>query len=112
MLHCNSNTFYILRGSTDSESWATVNGYWPLSIDLTNNNATFGGTLNTIGAITQNGSQVITAGNKGSYTFPPETHTHANLTFNNGGTGDASGTIYNAGTARTISYNTIGAPST
>ena len=31
------------------------------------------------------------------------------ITFNNGGTGDASGTSYNGSTARTISYNTIGA---
>jgi len=32
-----------------------------------------------------------------------------NLTFNNGGSGAASGTTYNGGTAQTISYNTIGA---
>ena len=31
------------------------------------------------------------------------------VTFNNGGTGDASGTTYNGGTARTISYNSVGA---
>lgn len=31
------------------------------------------------------------------------------LTMNNGGAGDASGTTYNGGAARTISYNTIGA---
>jgi hypothetical protein len=31
------------------------------------------------------------------------------VTFNNGGSGDASGTIYNGSAARTISYNTIGA---
>lgn len=34
------------------------------------------------------------------------------MTFNNGGSGDASGTAYNGSVARTISYNTIGAPST
>jgi len=33
-------------------------------------------------------------------------------TFNNGGSGASSGTTFNGGTARTISYNTIGAPST
>jgi hypothetical protein len=32
-----------------------------------------------------------------------------NVTFNNGGTGDVSGTTYNGSTARTISYNTVGA---
>lgn len=31
------------------------------------------------------------------------------VTFNNSGSGDASGTAYNGSTARTISYNTIGA---
>ena len=34
------------------------------------------------------------------------------VTFNNGGTGDISGTTFNGSAARTISYNTIGAPST
>jgi len=38
--------------------------------------------------------------------------TTASLTMNNGGAGDASGTTFNGGTARTISYNTVGAPST
>lgn len=34
----------------------------------------------------------------------------SSVTFNNGGSGAASGTTYNGSTARTISYNTIGAP--
>jgi len=43
MLHCNSNEFYVLRGSgTNSTGWATFNGYWPLVINLENNDATFG----------------------------------------------------------------------
>lgn len=37
------------------------------------------------------------------------TPTPAALTMNNGGAGDASGTTFNGGTARTISYNTVGA---
>jgi len=32
------------------------------------------------------------------------------LTFNNGGTGDTSGSTYNGSAAKTISYNSIGAP--
>ena len=44
-LHCNSNIFYVLRGNNDSESWTQVNSVWPLQINLTNNNATFGGTV-------------------------------------------------------------------
>jgi hypothetical protein len=119
-----------------------------------------GGTFNTIGAITQNGSQVLTAGNYTTYAAASN-HTHGNITnggaigsvanlpiitttsgllttgsfgtaantfcqgndsrlsdtrnttnsitFNNGGTGDASGTTFNGSTARTISHNTIGA---
>ena len=38
--------------------------------------------------------------------------TPSSVTFNNGGSGDASGTSFNGSTARTISYNTVGAPST
>ena len=38
--------------------------------------------------------------------------TTSSATFNNSGSGVASGTTFNGGTARTISYNTIGAPST
>jgi hypothetical protein len=44
-LHCNSGFFYILRGETDSPTWSTVSSQWPLTIDLTNNNVTFGGIL-------------------------------------------------------------------
>jgi len=43
MIHVNSNIFYVLRGANDTESWSAVNGRWPLEIDLTNNNAQFGG---------------------------------------------------------------------
>lgn len=38
--------------------------------------------------------------------------TVAAVTFNNGGSGAASGTTFNGGTAQTVSYNTVGAPST
>ena len=34
------------------------------------------------------------------------------VTFNNSGTGGASGSTFNGGTALTVSYNTVGAPST
>ena len=46
MIHVNANTFYVLRGSgTDSNSWATYAGRWPISINLSNNDATFGGNV-------------------------------------------------------------------
>lgn len=51
-LHCNANLFYILRGATDSTGWTQVGGYWPAYWDLTNNNATFGGSLWCAGNVT------------------------------------------------------------
>lgn len=45
----------------------------------------------------------------GSANISITANTGQSLTFNNGGTGDASGTTFNGGTARTISYNTVGA---
>jgi hypothetical protein len=49
----------------------------------------------------------------GSCQAPAGSGTTTNaVTFNNSGTGDASGTTFNGSVARTISYNTLGAPST
>ena len=46
MVHVNSNIFYILRGSgVNSAGWEAYGGYWPLTINLENNDATFGGSL-------------------------------------------------------------------
>ena len=53
MIHCNSNIFYVLRGSgNNSTSWATYNGYWPMELNLENNNATFGGNITAIYDVT------------------------------------------------------------
>lgn len=50
MIHNNSNTLYFLRGSGNgSTSWTAYNGYWPLSINLENNDATFGGNVYAFG---------------------------------------------------------------
>ena len=46
MLHNNSNLFYILRGGNDTESWSTVgSGWWPMTVNLTNNNVDWGGNI-------------------------------------------------------------------
>ena len=45
MLHANSDIFYVLRGSDDTTTWSQVNSKWPMEINLTNNNATFGGNV-------------------------------------------------------------------
>lgn len=72
----------------------------------------------TIGA---NGSVLVSNGTAPSYvaqsTLSVGSATTAGsvtnaVTFNNSGTGDASGTTYNGSAVRTISYNTVGAPST
>jgi hypothetical protein len=52
MIHVNSNIFYVLRGGTDSTSWSQVNSAWPLEINLTNNDATFGRNLSARGNVT------------------------------------------------------------
>jgi hypothetical protein len=39
-------------------------------------------------------------------------NTTNSVTFNNGGAGGASGSTFNGGSALTVSYNTVGAPST
>jgi hypothetical protein len=53
MLHCNSNYFYVLRGdAVNSLTFATYNGYWPLQINLENNDTTLGGNLSCVGDIT------------------------------------------------------------
>lgn len=46
MIHMNSNLMYFLRGSgTNSTSWATYNGKWPLYLNMENNEARFGGNV-------------------------------------------------------------------
>ena len=50
-IHVNSNVFHILSGVADSAfgNWNIVaNGRWPLEINLSNNNATFGADVNAI----------------------------------------------------------------
>jgi hypothetical protein len=54
-IHVNSNIWYVLRGSGTNVgpgSWSTVNGAWPLEINLENNNASFGGNITALFAIT------------------------------------------------------------
>lgn len=64
-------------------------------------------TTGTSGAATLVGSTL----NIPQYSGGGGTTTNA-ATFNNSGSGDASGTTFDGSVARTISYNTVGAPST
>jgi hypothetical protein len=46
MIHCQSNTFHILRGSgNNSVNWEQFNGAWPLTINLENNTTNIGGPI-------------------------------------------------------------------
>ena len=58
-------------------------------------------------SITVNGNSVSLGGSTTVTANTPNA-----LTFNNGGSGGASGTTFNGSAAQTISYNSIGAPST
>lgn len=57
-------------------------------------------TARTINGVSFNGSANISV------------NTNNSVTFNNGGSGAASGVTFNGGSAITVSYNTVGAPST
>jgi hypothetical protein len=54
MIHNNSNLLYVLRGNTDSETFYTVpgTGQWPFYWNLTNNDATCGGSFSSVFNIT------------------------------------------------------------
>lgn len=46
MIHCNSNWFYVLRGSgNDSTTWTQTGGQWPLTVYLETNDVYVGGQL-------------------------------------------------------------------
>jgi hypothetical protein len=93
-----------------------ASGTWGISVTGNSATTTQLATARTIGGVSFNGTANInlpgvnTAGNQNT---SGQAGSVANaVTFNNGGSGAASGTTYNGGTARTVSYNTVGAPST
>ncbi len=52
MIHAAANYLHILRGAVDSETWEQVNGKWPLTINLANNDAVFGNNITAGGNVT------------------------------------------------------------
>jgi hypothetical protein len=47
MINMNSDNMYFLSGAADSETWATVNGQYPLILHANTNLAQFDGTITT-----------------------------------------------------------------
>jgi len=82
MIHVNANTFHILRGSgTNSTTWSQYNGYWPLTISLENNDATFGGALT---AVTSLNSPIYYDSNDSAYYVNPNGTSNLNAVNANG----------------------------
>ena len=91
MIHVNSNIFYVLRAPNDSESWAQVNGAWPLEINLTNNTTTFGGILQTTGTSHDIRSAIFyDSQDTGFYTNPNDSSRMRNLNLGGGSGFDAT----------------------
>jgi hypothetical protein len=89
-----TNGLIYRNGGTIGARSITVSGN---GINITNGDGASGNP--TLSLSIGTGATQVAAGN----------HTHANITFNNAGTGAASGSSYNGSSALTISHNTIGA---
>jgi hypothetical protein len=92
----------VTTGSYADPAWITSLSGTKIAGAISGNaaSATVLQTARTINGVSFNGSANISV------------NLNNNLTFNNGGSGAASGVNFSGGSAATISYNTIGAPST
>lgn len=91
----------VTTGSYADPAWLTSLAGSKISGNIAGNagTATTLATARTINGVSFNGSANISL------------NLNTSLTFNNGGSGSASGTGFNGSTATTISYNSVGAPS-
>ena len=106
-----------IRGKNSGtwQSWRTVldstnyNSYTP-TLTGTGASGTWGISISGNAATATSATSATTATSATSATSATTAGSVTNaVTFNNGGSGDVSGTTYNGSAARTISYNTIGA---
>jgi fibronectin-binding autotransporter adhesin len=107
-----ANQAIVVTATGDATGTSTSSGTapsLPLVLATVNSNVGSFGSASVVPVITVNGKGLITSVTTATIVAGSTT---AALTMNNGGSGDASGTTFNGGTAKTISYNTIGAPST
>lgn len=89
---------------------AQYNGYVSI-LGSTNATSTTTGVLQVTGGVGIGGNLYVGGSITAASISGSAGSTTAALTMNNGGGGAASGTTFDGSTARTISYNTIGAPS-
>ena len=92
-IHVNSNIFYVLTGPADSASggWSIVaNSRWPLEINLSNNNATFGGDVNAISLT----APIFYDANNTAYYCDPASTSILNVVNNRENTPGGSGNTY------------------
>ncbi len=72
MIHMNANVMYFLRGCGNDgvgggNNWCQYNGQWPLSINMENNDATFGGRIFIHNGVQILGDWLRVNGNNGIY---------------------------------------------
>lgn len=92
----------VTTGSYANPAWITSIAGSKVTGDITGNagTATRLATARNINGVAFDGSAAISI------------NTNNSVTFNNGGSGSASGSTFNGSGAITVSYNTVGAPST
>ena len=95
-----------IASSLISGSYTGITGVGTLTVGVWNGSAIANAYLAN-SSITINGNSVSLGSSTTVTANTPNV-----LTFNNSGTGGASGITFNGGAAQTVSYNTIGAPST
>lgn len=57
-IHCENNSLYFMRGATDATTWTAVNGQWPMTLNLTNNDCLVGGNISAIQNVTAYASDI------------------------------------------------------
>jgi|688.fasta_scaffold03129_3 hypothetical protein len=117
------NALTINNGGAGSASGTTFNGSSAVTISYnsigapsttgTNASGTWSISINGSAASATNATYATSAGSATNATYATSAgSTSQSLTFASDGTGAISGTTFNGGTARVISYNSIGAPKT
>jgi hypothetical protein len=107
-----NSTFTVTSNATSNDTASTI-----VSRDASGNfsagtiTASLSGNASTASTL-QTSRKINGIDFDGSVDITITANTPTNITFNNAGSGGASGSTFNGGSALTVSYNTVGAPST